>query len=44
MTLVTSSGTLLQDFQDLDCCTADEIKQAVQQKRYKLIEHDDQVK
>ncbi|KAL1593815.1 hypothetical protein SLS60_010547, partial [Paraconiothyrium brasiliense] len=44
MGLVTDSKTLLRDFEDLDCCTLEQIQQSVQQKRYQLVSQDDQIK
>lgn len=43
MTLVTDSGGLLRDFEDLDCCTLEQLQKAINAKRYQLIERDTQV-
>ncbi|CAO2647279.1 Nn.00g082010.m01.CDS01 [Neocucurbitaria sp. VM-36] len=37
MSLVADSQPLLSDFQDLDCCTMDEMKAILGQKRYRLV-------
>jgi hypothetical protein len=38
MSLVADSQPLLSDFEKLDCCTIDEMKDFVGQKRYKLVD------
>ncbi|KAJ4346856.1 uncharacterized protein N0V89_010788 [Didymosphaeria variabile] len=43
MGLVADSKALLRDFEDLDCCTLEQIQQSVQQKRYQLVSQDDQL-
>jgi hypothetical protein len=43
MGLVAENKTLLRDFEDLDCYTIEQIQQTVQQKRYQLINEDNQI-
>jgi hypothetical protein len=44
MALVSESKTMLQDFEDLDSCTLEEIQKIIQDKRYQLIQNVDGIK
>lgn len=44
MEIVADSKALLQDFEDLDCCTTEQIQQHIHLKRYKLLDQAGQVR
>ena len=44
MSLVSNSKDMLQNFEDLDSCTLEELQQIIQEKQYQLIQHDNEIK